>query len=182
MEGTIEFKPKFLSKSDKIELAEKFDIEYRALCAVLKVESAGRGFSKDGRIKIQFEPYHFQKYAGVRIKNGVENQKSEYEAYFKAIEISEEAAMLSTSWGLGQIMGFNHIRAGHKRVQDMVVIFNNSEYYQLEGMLNFIKSNGKMYAALIGKNWATFAKYYNGKYYKRFSYDTKLETAYGQLA
>lgn len=179
MKGAIEIKPKSLREEDKQELADVFDIELRALKAVLKVESAGSGFSKDGRIKIQFEPYHFKKYTGIRLANGVERQKQEYEAYFKAIQIDQEAAMLSTSWGLGQIMGFNHKAAGYSEVKNMVSTFNSSEYYQLEGMLNFIKSIKKLYKALKDKDWPTFAYYYNGKYYKKWNYDEKLIKAYG---
>ena len=175
----VEIKPKRLREQDKQELADKFKIELRALKAVLKVESAGSGFSKDGRIKIQFEPYHFRKYTGIRISNGVKGQKIEYEAYFKAVKIDEESAMLSTSWGLGQIMGFNHKASGYSTVQEMVSTFNSSGYYQLEGMLNFIKSNRKLYQALKDKDWATFAYYYNGKYYKKWHYDEKLIKAYG---
>jgi len=179
-EGHVEIKPKHLREEDKQELADKFKIELRALKAVLKVESAGSGFSRStGRIKIQFEPYHFRKYTGIRIANGVKGQKIEYEAYFQAQEKDEEAAMLSTSWGLGQVMGFNHKAAGHNTVQEMVAVFNTSEYYQLEGMLNFVKNNRRMYAALKSKDWATFARYYNGKYYARYNYDKRLAEAYG---
>ena len=181
-EGSVKIMPKYLTEAGKRELAERFGIEYRVLLTVMKVESAGKGFSRDGRIKIQFEPYHFRKYTNIRIANGVEGQKVEYEAYFKAVKISEESAMLATSWGLGQIMGFNHKAAGYEKVQEMVGIFNNSEYYQLEGMLNFIKYHKKMYRALTEKDWATFARYYNGKYYARWAYDIKLAKAYGQLA
>lgn len=178
MNPTVEVKTKHLSDQDKIELAARFGIEYFALCAILKIESAGSGFSNNGKIKIQFEPYHFKKYTGIRIANGVENQKAEYKAYFKAVDIDEQSAMLSTSWGLGQIMGFNHKRAKYTTVQEMVSTFNSSEYYQLEGMLNFIKSGKKLYTALKEKDWATFAYYYNGKYYKKWNYDIKLEDAY----
>lgn len=172
-------KPKFLREEDKQELADEFGIELRALNAVLKVESSGSGFGSSGKVKIQFEPYHFNKYTGVRVANGVERQAAEYKAYFKAVEIDLEAAMLSTSWGLGQIMGFNYKAAGYKLVDNMVLSFNASEYYQLKGMLNFIKSNKKLYRALKDKDWATFARYYNGKYYAKFNYDTRLAEAYG---
>jgi len=178
MKATIEVKSKYLSDQDKIQIAAQFGIEYISLCSVLKVESAGSGFSKNGRIKIQFEPYHFNKYTGIRIANGVENQKAEYNAYFKAMAIDEESAMLSTSWGLGQVMGFNYKRSGYNTVQEMVSTFNHSEFYQLEGMLNFIKGGKKMFIALLAKDWATFAYYYNGKYYKKWNYDIKLEEAY----
>jgi len=174
-----EITPKFLREEDKQELADEFGVELRALKAVLKVESSGSGFGKDGKVKIQFEPYHFRKYTDIRIDNGVEGQTVEYEAYFKAVEIDQKAAMLSTSWGLGQIMGFNHKAAGYSVVDNMVLSFNASEYYQLKGMLNFIKSNKKLYQALKDKDWATFARYYNGKYYKKFNYDTRLAAAYG---
>lgn len=174
-----EMKPKLLREEDKQDLADRFGIELRALKAVLKVESSGSGFGKNGKVKIQFEPYHFKKYTGIRIQNGVENQKAEYEAYFKAVEIDLQSAMLSTSWGLGQIMGFNYKAAGYKLLDNMVLSFNASEYYQLKGMLNFIKSNKKLYKALKNKDWATFARYYNGKYYARFKYDTRLAEAYG---
>lgn len=179
MEAGTELKPKLLREQDRQELADEFGIELRALKAVLKVESAGSGFGTSGKVKIQFEPYHFKKYTGIRVANGVERQEAEYKAYYKAVEIDQEAAMLSTSWGLGQIMGFNHKAAGYKLVSNMVLSFNASEYYQLKGMLNFIKSNRKLYQALKDKDWATFARYYNGKYYKRFNYDTRLAEAYG---
>ena len=179
MKGNVEIKPKHLREQEKQELSDTFGIELRALKAVLKVESAGSGFSKDGRIKIQFEPYHFRKYTGIRITNGVEHQRAEYDAYFQAQYKDQKAAMLSTSWGLGQVMGFNHKAAGYPTVQEMVSTFNSSEYYQLEGMLNFIKSNKKLYKALKEKDWPTFAYYYNGKYYKKWNYDEKLIKAYG---
>lgn len=187
MAGSVEIKPKRLREQDKQELADKFNIELRSLKAVLKVESAGSGFSTEtGDIKIQFEPYHFHRYTEIRIQNGVDIQKEEYKAYFRALmskaENSEEAAMLSTSWGLGQVMGFNYKAAGYKTVHEMWSMFIKSEYYQLDGMLSFIRSNKRMYAALKSKDWATFAKYYNGKYYKRFKYDTRLAEAYGQVA
>ena len=179
--ASVEIKPKEVTQSDKAELAQAFGVELRAFLAVLKVESAGSGFSKNGKIKIQFEPYHFRKYTGIRISNGVEKQSAEYKAYFKAVDINEEAAMLSTSWGMGQIMGFNHKRAGYETPGDMVRTFNSSEYYQLEGMLRFIQSHKKLYKALIEKDWPTFAYYYNGKYYARWEYDIKLAKAYEQI-
>lgn len=174
---------KTLTTEHKREIANKFGIEYRSLCAVMAVESAGSGFdSKTGLIKIQFEPYWFQKYTGKRIPNGVENQLAEWKAYKAACEINPLAAMKATSWGLGQIMGFNHEAAGYAAVEEMVNDFEESEYNQLVGMLRFIKAHPKMMLALESKDWATFAYHYNGPAYKNFDYDTKLEKAYERAA
>jgi hypothetical protein len=172
---------KLLSQPDKIVLAKEFGIDYKALNAVFLVESSGSGFDKKtGKIKIQFESYWFQKYTGRRIPNGVENQTAEWIAFDIASKIDKAAALKSTSWGLGQIMGFNHKAAGYKDPESMVASFEESEYNQLRGMLNFIKANPKMLLGLQTKDWATFAKYYNGPKYKDFKYDTRMAEAYAK--
>lgn len=172
---------KYISSEDKVALAKEFGIEYKALNAVFLVESSGSGFDrKTGKIKIQFEPYWFQKYTGKRIPNGVENQPAEWLAFEKAQAIDKVAALKSTSWGLGQVMGFNHKAAGFVDPIKMVASFEESEYNQLKGMLNFIKAHPKMLLALQTKDWATFAKYYNGPKYKDFKYDTRLADAYAK--
>lgn len=42
----------------------------------------------------------------------------------------------------------------------------------------FIKQSKVMHTALQNKDWATFAKCYNGPLYAKNQYDTKLATAY----
>lgn len=170
---------KNLTFHQKLDLASEFEIGIPTLDTVLEIESSGSGFDpKTGLIKIQFEPYHFRKYTGKRIANGVENQAEEWAAYKVAEQINKEAAQLSTSYGLGQVMGFNHKDAGFGKVSEMVDSFMISEANQLRGMLTFIKSNKSMYNALVKKDWAKFAYYYNGENYKDFQYDTKLKKAF----
>lgn len=168
-----------ITKEEKEALAKDFGLTLSLIDTVIEVESSGTGFDpKTGLIKIQFEPYWFRKYTQVRIENGVENQVQEWKAYNKAKAINPKAAILSTSWGLGQIMGFNYGYAGFEKPEDMVIAFEASERNQLKGMLNFIKANTAMYNALKGKVWEVFAYRYNGENYKDFHYDTKLEEAY----
>jgi len=172
---------KYLSTVQKSELSKRFDISVALIDTILDIESSGSGFdAKTGLIKIQFEPYWFQKFSGIRMANGVETQAKEYEAYQKAFAIDSLSAMKSTSWGLGQVMGFNHKLAGYISVSKMVDDFKESEQAQLNGMLNFIKSQPKMYKALKDHDWNTFASLYNGKNYKQFAYDTKLAKAYSR--
>ncbi len=126
-----------------MQLAEEHGMEPELPQAVVDVESSGRGFTTgpngEQRIQIQFEPHWFVcllKRKGVTTtvkrqpdrtyqvyidgelvpENKVDVQGREWAAYEKAAGIDPEVAMLSTSWGLGQVMGFNAQRLGHADV------------------------------------------------------------------
>lgn len=161
------------------DMANEFSLERALVKTVIQVEAAGTGFDDaTGLIKIQFEPYYFQKYTRTKILNGVELQPAEWAAYKKAEAIDAEKAMMSTSWGTGQVMGFNFAEAGFATVQQMVSVFKLSEYYQVRGMLLYIKANPVMYKALVSHDWALFAEHYNGPKYAINKYDIKLKAAY----
>jgi hypothetical protein len=176
---------KALTKDEKLHLAALKGLEFKAVCAVQAVEAAGSGFDQvTGLIKIQFEPYYFRTYTGIRVANGVEKQAAEWQAFNEAAKINAHAAMMSTSWGLGQIMGFNHKAAGYDTVEKMVDAFKVSEYNQMLGMLNFICNDARLVKAIHAKDWNTFARIYNGPGYKNNpntvvdDYDYKLSEAY----
>jgi hypothetical protein len=84
---------------------------------------------------------------------------------------------MATSYGLMQIMGFNYRLAGFKSVDEMIESFKKSDANQLKGGLNFIKSAGLLDELRL-KDWAKFAKGYNGAGYEANKYDTKLKEAY----
>lgn len=96
-----------------------------------------------------------------------------------ACGIDEEAALLSTSWGLGQIMGENCRYAGCSDVHQMVAAAIASESNQLTQMVHFIKASG-LADELQRQDWAGFARHYNGPAYQRNQYDMKLAAAYRQ--
>jgi len=161
------------------------------------VESAGNGYDASGRPKALFERHHFYKWLTKRKKLDVLAVASEaglaypkwgtksypkgsdavYAEIEAAYEMAPEEALLSTSWGLGQVMGSNYAMVGCKTVEDMVEEAMHSEANQLTHMINFIKS-ANLLDALRDREWATFAKGYNGPGYATNHYDTKLETAY----
>jgi hypothetical protein len=180
-----------LSHQDKVELASLYDIELASINAILEVESKGSGFLSDGRMVILFEAHHFSKFSKRKFdathpqissptwnrtlyKKGAE----EWKRFDLALSLDRTAALLSTSYGLGQIMGFNYKVAGYPDVESMVKSFSYSEFYQLKGMLEFIKKSDLMYNALKDKEWARFAMLYNGSGYKANQYDIKLQKAY----
>ena len=63
-----------------------------------------------------------------------------YPRLIAAIAIDETDALVSASWGIGQIMNKNHVSAGHTSEQATVAAFLAGEAEQLEAAVRFIKS------------------------------------------
>lgn len=178
-----------LTKLQLSEIANSIGIDYAALRAFISVESGGAGFIS-GRIVIQFEPSWFKKLApfapsGKWSINKVENQAAEYIAFSDAFRKDPTKAMQSTSWGLGQIMGFHYGRLGYKTVDDMVNDFKKGDYQQVMGIAKFIATSPALLRAIKAKNWHQVAVNYNGagykelaRRYKREPYNISLEKAY----
>ena len=159
--------PKLITENDFIELSSQFNIEVAALKAIFKVEAGGKsGFLKeDPNIPVTLEEGHiFYKYMQEKHKNASEIAKNypticykswtkqyyktglnEYKRYLLAKSLDEECAMMATSWGMGQCMGFNYKACGYPSVKAFVNAMYESERNQLMAMCNFIKSNAKMY-------------------------------------
>lgn len=91
--------------------------------------------------------------------------------------IVRECALKSCSWGLGQIMGFNHKLAGFENLQAFVNAMYQDEKAQLQAMINFLKSAG-LEKAMKNKDWHAIARAYNGVAYRKFDYHNKLARAY----
>lgn len=181
------------------DLANRLGIEPALLKAVQLVEAAGRdGFLADGRPQTLFEghimykEFHkkfpdrdldylckrfstvfYPKWDKSKYLGGVH----EYKRLELAKEIDEECALKATSWGMFQIMGFNHNLCGCKDVFDFVHKMSESHEKQLELMYYFMNNSGCL-KELKEKDWAGFAKKYNGPGYAQNAYDQKLRNAY----
>ena len=195
----------FKGESKKLELydfttvADELDVDSAALRAVLTVETGGSGFDAAGRPKALFERHYFYKFLANQpdkqaeaVEKGLAYPKwgekpyphgsdAVYAEIDAACEIDLNCALRSVSWGLGQIMGNNHKMVGYDDVQDMVKDAMESELKQLRQMAAFIKSAGLL-DELQNKNWAAFAKGYNGPQYEKNQYDVKLADAYAKFA
>ena len=187
-----------LIDEDFTQVAELLGCEPAALKAVQQVETGGRGgFFSPGRPAILFEGHIFWTQLKKRGSNpedyvkGNENilypkwEKGhykggigEYERLEQARKINREAADASASWGMFQIMGFNYAACGEESIESFVRSMCESEFKQLLLTANFIKKNSQMLQALQARDWAVFAKCYNGPAYAQNRYDVKLEAAY----
>ena len=193
-------KQKTISEEDIREAADRLKVDMAAVQAVLAVESRGKGFLPDGRPIILFEGHVFWKQLDdkkdLRTKHAVEHPdivyetwtkkfykggSAEYERFKIASLIDDQAAKKSTSWGLFQIMGFNHAACGFATVDEFVSKMSLTEGEQLNAFMNFCEHNN-LTVHLRKKEWGSFALKYNGKGYKENQYDYKLEKRYNEFA
>ena len=186
-------KAKRLDDVDLPRLGDRLGVGEDEVHAVLDVEARSKGFDSQGRPSMLFEPHIFY-----RELSGAERDKAvslglarkgwkrdypsdSYPRLLKAMQINKEAALRSASWGLGQIMGFNHQLAGYDSANEMVADFLDDEENHLAAMVQFILSAG-LDDELRDHNWAGFAKGYNGSQYAKNKYDVKLRNAYNKWA
>lgn len=155
------------------------------LWAVMGVETAGCGFQADRRPKVLFERHVFSAQTGGRfdathpylsnqVAGGYEfGGPNQYARLQKAIALDRAAALRSTSWGLGQVLGKNAEAAGFADVQSMIEAMAQAENAQLEGMVRFVVSE-RLDRALRAGDWERFARGYNGKDYWKHGYQDLL--------
>jgi hypothetical protein len=163
------------------------------LWAVVSVETSGKGFLPDRRPQILFERHIFSKQTSRRYDmsnpeisaaspGGYGRQGSnQYARLAKAMVADRRAALESASWGLGQIMGFNAALAGYQDVEDMVVAMMRSEDDQILAMTTFLRST-KIHKTLELRDWAAFARAYNGPTFAKNRYDAKLADAHERFS
>lgn len=161
--------------------------------AVIEVETAGGGFDRRGRPKMLFEPHVFWRELGPGQKRtAAESQGLAYPVWGtlkypadsyarleRAMKINPTAALRSASWGLGQIMGFNHRAAGFVSPGEMVAAFCDREAAGLEAMIRFIQSEN-LDDDLRRHDWSGFARGYNGAGYAKHGYHTRLAAAFAR--
>lgn len=172
-----------LSWEEIVETSRGLGVSPCFIWAVASNESGVKGFDGSGRVLVRFEKHVFKRELrkrGMAQATGVEVEKLEgvrWETLNAAMNIHEEAALQATSFGMFQIMGFNHKAAGFDSVADFVAAQKKGGHCQLESFCAFIRHEGLV--PLMQKNdFAGFARRYNGPMYMNNRYDSKLEQAY----
>ena len=172
--------------------APKYGLDPRVLRAVMQAESGQKPFGSDGKIIIRFEPHVFARATaskalglnrrptdeeanqhGSKVLNPgmttiwegrkrVGGQAAEWETLARARAIDEHAAISSTSFGLGQVMGYNYKLAEYPSPTAMFEDFQTSGVAQALGMLRMIKNVPKQVKALKALDFPAFVASYNG--------------------
>lgn len=176
-----------------VEAARTLDCEAAAIEAVAVTETKRQAFDDQGRPTILFERHKFSEFSGGRfdgshpdISNaspgGYGKFSEQYGKLERAMALDESAALKSCSWGKFQIMGFNHVAAGFPTVHAFVEAMKASEAHHLSAFVSFVKANRQLLRALQQKDWATFARHYNGANYAINHYDVKMRDNYNRIA
>ncbi len=187
--------------------ADLLDCEIAAIKAVARVESGANGaFLPSGEPVILFEPHIFSdltngKFDGMRadVPPGIPKEKTvisrkrwmpgtygptwlQHVKLQKAVTLHKNAALMSASWGLFQILGRNHRAAGHQTIQGFVNAMYKSADMHLFAFVSFIKSDARLVGALQEKNWDRFSEVFNGRLYKTHGYHLRIAEAYKEEA
>lgn len=180
-----------LTEQDFRDAAAELRCDVPAIKAVCEVESPKGGFNPDDTLTSLFEAHKFAKYTGGRFNASHPNLSSptwnrtlygktwqaERARLLAAVELDSVAAIMSTSFGRFQIMGFNHGMCGYRDAADMVNAFKTGERAQLLAFVEYIQSAG-LDDELRGHRWLPLAIGYNGPAAAQNRYDIKLSAAF----
>ncbi len=177
-------------------MATEAGLDPAALLAVAEVESGGCAlFTVEGRKEpaIRFEGHYFDRRLSGRIRDyarkhglsapeagAIRNPAVQAERWLlleRAMGLNPKAALESTSWGLGQVMGAHWQWLGYESVKAMVAEARGSVVGQVQLMLRYIDKAG-LAGLLRAHDWRGFARRYNGPAFARNRYDTRMAEAW----
>lgn len=186
----------YIKRSDMQAAADQLGVGVDVIMAVTQVEARKSGFIKGTDLPcILFEGHHFHKNTKGRFdrshphlsypswtKEHYVGGRGEYDRLVEAIDINDDVpdpALLATSWGMFQVMGFNFSAAGYDSVKDFTNDMALGEDRHLAAFVSFIAAEG-MADMLRSADWANFARRYNGPAYAKNAYDTKLAVEFSR--
>src|SRR3974390_691144 len=180
-----------LSSAGLASVAMSLGVFAPEVWTVLGVETSGCGFLPDRRPQILYERHIFHSLTGGQFDDGNISDPTpggygaagahQYERLSAAINLDSEAALKSTSWGIGQVMGMNFAIAGFPDVDSMVAEMSRSEDQQLAAVGAFLIAK-ELHLSLRAHDWTTFARGYNGPNYAINHYDSRLNAEFQKFS
>lgn len=183
-----------LTDEDFRLVADELGVEVAAMKAVVSIEAGAgmKGFWAPGIPVVNFDPSMYRKFAskapskvgdkGAKVPEGLTGYAlKEWTQLTNARKTNAQGADMGTFWGMFQIGGFNYKLCGCKSVPEFVERMSYSELEQLELFAHFIENTGIL-KHLKNKDWAKFARAYNGPSYARRGYHTKMANAYRKFS
>ncbi len=197
LEETDDLRARPLTEDDYKDVAKKLRVEVAAIKAVVDIEAgpAHEGFWTKGKPIINFDLSVYKKRASKR-NVLARAQKERPEIFAKsntkkygslqaarwarvnaAMSVDSISAIEGTFWGMFQIGGFNYELCDTKSPQDFYRKMCRSERDQLDLFASLLINTG-MVEPLRKKDWAGFARRYNGPSYASHAYHTRMAKAY----
>ncbi len=177
-------------------ISNKNGFDNNLLKSLLKVESSGMNFGKDGRLIIRFERHIFKRYLSsdkiLDFNNSQiglmhKNQNDEYSSLELAKQMDTNGAYESISMGSVQIMGFWSKKLGYSSAEEMYNDFSKSEINVIKTFGKLLEINPPIIKALQNKNYDKIAYLYNGPNYKNYkdskgrTYADKIKEEYDKI-
>jgi hypothetical protein len=183
-----------LTREDFIDDSKRIGCDVACIQAVASVESSGGGFNPDGSPKTLFEGHWFHRYTkGIYAASHPDlsypkwtkqfygkTWQAELDRLNRAISLDRHSALMSASWGMFQVMGFNFAICGYKSVEDFYEDMCKDENAQLGAFTSYVINSG-LSDELQKLDWDGFAYRYNGPEYKKNRYAEKLSAAYSKF-
>lgn len=182
-----------LSDDDYRLAAQRLGTDVAAVKAVAEVETVGAAFDPEGRPAILYERHIFERLTGSRYSTGHPRvsgpalgpaqygpRSRQYEKLAEAYALDPWAALQSASWGSFQVLGENYAMLDYASPQHMAQSMARSEKAHLDAFVSYVRGTPKCLQAIQRKDWATFARWYNGPDYKTFHYDKSIAEAYAR--
>jgi hypothetical protein len=194
LDGLVAGSRDALTRADYEEVATTLGCEVEAVQAVVEVESGRLGaFAADGKPVILYEPHIFSRrtnraydashpnisYRSWDATKYPRTQEGRWAQMREAYALDPQNAVASASWGLFQIMGFNHGACGFPDAKAFVTDMTRSQAQQLKAFAAFVRSNN-LADELVRKDWEGFAAGYNGSGQVE-RYGRLLREAYNRL-
>lgn len=148
-----------LSSEDFDQAAAAMNVPRHMLRAVASVESRGQAYGDDGRCIIAYEPHVFQRLTGGAFDKYKTisqryvlpwkapsdhvyhmDQSQRWDALIFAAGFDFISAVQSASWGLFQIMGFNHKLCGYGDIRNFLEDMYAGEEMQMRMWLRFLEA------------------------------------------
>jgi N-acetylmuramidase len=182
---------KALSTEGICHAASNLAVDTNEIRTILTVETGGCGFLPDRRPRILFERHCFHRLTGGRFDDGEISDPApggwgppgahQYGRLARAMDLDRQAALQSTSWGLGQILGENYRAAGFPDVDTMVKAMVESEDAQVLAMSSFMRAHFYLANALKTHDWVALARGYNGPGSAASGYASRLRDAFAAI-
>lgn len=181
--------------------AARLQMEEAALFAVVEIEANGVTYVPVGgrdEPVIRFEGHYFdarltngkralarkQRLASPKV-GGVRNPASQESRWSKLLvparRIDKRAALESTSWGLGQVMGAHWKTLGFSSVEHLVEHARSGAAGQIDLMIRYIEAFG-LVDEIQRLDFRAFTRGYNGPGGIKRGYHTRMKAAYERRA
>lgn len=165
------------------DFSKQYGIEPALILAIGKKESNLNNYDKNGLLIKRFEPHIYRGFLLVKkgrlLKHPV--LPGIMPEWIKQHN-EDELRLLSTSWGIFQIMGYYYPEMGYKTIIDLVEDWNVEEIC-IKKSLEFIVKyrGGNFLKALQNNDYINIARMWNGLGYARNNYDKDLERYHKEI-